>query len=163
MKEASRTLSAPSGDHVETIINVSMKLSVSSAKFVMETPSVAKRLEEDFIKIANAKDFFAISENNTDAEDEAKRFMKVFGSQWALRLAKTGTAVAEEIRFNREEQLPEPQNIEMLPRFVKEQLSQLRVNFDQPTWAQYKTAVELEEVRLTTYNRRRPGEIECIL
>ena len=81
MKEASRTLSAPSGDHVKTIINVSMKLSGSSAKFVMETPSVAKRLEEDFMKIANAKDFFAISENNTDAEDEVKRFMKVFGSQ----------------------------------------------------------------------------------
>ena len=62
-------------NHIETI-TPSMKLTGCSAQFVMETPSVtmAERLNEDEIKIANAKYFFVISENNTDTEQEVKHF-----------------------------------------------------------------------------------------
>ena len=115
------------------------------------------------MKIANVKEFFAISEHDTEKEQDVKRFFKIFESQWAVRVELTATAVATKKQFNRKQELPEPEDVEKLTKYVKNQLHQQRVNPVHPSWFQYKAAVELVQVRLATYNKRRPGEIEGIL
>ena len=121
--ECRRNEDMVSPDHVETIIDASLRLSGCSGQFSMQTPSVAKRLKEDIMKIANAKEFFAIIEHDTEKEQDVKRFFKIFESQWAVRVERTATAVATNKQFNRKQELPEPEDVEKLTKYVKKPTS----------------------------------------
>ena len=126
----------------------------------MTTPSVAKKLKDDLLRMADGKELFAIREGDNAKQVEAQQFKTVLAKEWLIKIGITANAVSQERHFNRSINLPEPSDVSMLATYLKDKLMSTLLDLQSPSLKSYKDVTSLVQVRLTTYNKRRPGEIE---
>ena len=93
---------------VDAIAEASQRLSVSDGAFDMKTPSVAKKLKDDLLRMADGTELFVIREGDNAKQLEAKQFKTVLENEWLIKIGITANAVSQERHFNRNINLPEP-------------------------------------------------------
>ena len=145
---------------VDIIIESTLACSSSESAFNMRNPSIAQKLHDNLIRMADSKELLAIKSGHKNKQIVAKEFMKVMKKEWFLRVAKTSTAVAQERNCQKDQHIPNPNDIQKLSDFVKAGVSSCIYEEKNPTWTNYVRIVSLLQVRLAMYNKRRPGEIE---
>ena len=113
--------------------------------------------------MASAKEYFSIKAGESGKGAEAKQFMKVLLKDWNIRIGITANDVSEERNFNKKVELPHPKDVNKLTSYVKTKLRQSNLTDQDQNWSTYSSIVTLVQTRLSTYNKRRPGEIESLL
>ena len=103
---------------------------------------------------------FAIKEGNKMKVQEAKQFAKVLEKEWLIKIGIMASAVSHERNFSIKQELPDPTDIGLLTKYVKNKLTCSTYSVEIPTWKTYLNVVCLVQTRLATYNKRWPGEIE---
>lgn len=126
----------------------------------LKSPSTAIKIGYDIKRMVGAKWAAAIKAQNTLVRKECEHFMKLMEFEWSTRVSKIASTLLTVRRFNKEKQLPVPQDLEKLQSYVKEEISKLRL--EKPSLETYRRVIKLAETRLLIYNKRRAGEIEAI-
>ena len=122
----------------------------------LKHPSVALKLGDDLNKMVAAKIAFAAKSRNEIDRKEGKRFASVLVREWRLKVKKQATILLQERQFNKNAELPDPEDVAKLAQFLISSLKSLTFDRDIET---FRKVVMLTEARLVLYNRRRPGEL----
>lgn len=86
--------------------------------------------------------------------------MRLINIKWTERVTKMARAVLVQRSFNKEVEIPSPDDIKTLTEHICSELSILNLqNYVEST---YRRAVVLCQTRLVLYNKRRSGEIDYI-
>ena len=136
----------------------------------LRSPSNVIHLKYDLIRVAETKRLLAGIELDKDRsakkwknyKEEASEFIDAVKSKWSEKVTRRARKLLAERKLNRVQYLPKPEDIQTLSSYLKEKLSCLDLDTENPSWTSYHEVVELLEARLVSYNRRRSGEVEAI-
>lgn len=90
----------------------------------LEHPSVAIKLGLDNNKLVTAKIGYAAKSQNEDEYKDAKRSQSLLKAEWKLKVRKHATVLLEERRFNRRCELPDPEDIGKLAKYLTQKLTE---------------------------------------
>lgn len=128
----------------------------------LRSPSNAIKIKYDILKVINEK-WARIQIRETPDPDEAHScdtFMRLMNIKWTERVTKMARTVLVQRSFNKEVEIPSPDDIKTLTEHICKELPILNLqNYVEST---YKRAVVLCQARLVLYNKRRSGEIDYI-
>ncbi|XP_033758150.1 uncharacterized protein LOC117340499 [Pecten maximus] len=126
----------------------------------LQNPSSAIKLGYDLSRLASLKLGFSIKASDEKLKQEATDFLRLMQLEWSVKVTKLARVTLEERRFNKEKELPHPEDIAHLATYMVEALKTL--DLSEPNEAIFREAVILTQARLLLYNRRRPGELESL-
>ncbi len=125
----------------------------------LEKPSNALKIGFDLKRLINIKIALAIQQKEEEARKSAEDLRTIMDVFWPTRVAKAARVILAERRFNKEIELPDPEDLLRLNQYIKFQLQKL--NFEK-TEEVYNRVLQLVATKITIYNRRRTGEMEGI-
>lgn len=127
----------------------------------MQHPSVAIKLGFDIAKLVACKLGYAAKERNEGDYKDAKRFQSLLTREWKLKVRKQAALLLEERQFNKRNELPDPEDIARIAKYLTEQLDEYSEK-SVSTPDEYRRLGMLTQARLLLYNRRRPGELQAL-
>ena len=89
---------------------------------------------------------------------EAEQFVKLLNIEWSARISRFAQIILDRRRLMKE--LPLPTDMKNLGTYLVTQLKTFK--YKSIDLVSYLELSVLREACLTTYNRRRPGEVEAI-
>ena len=128
-------------------------------------PSTVLKIGEDLDAIASIKSTNAIMANDAISRQQADDFIYIKGKKWGTRVASKAHHALKVRRFNRVTELPTTADLDLLNQYIASQIqdvSQKLEATDGDMCQTFKTAQELVLVRLLTFNKRRPAEVETL-
>ena len=150
-------------EHFDIVVEASLKCTGSDGQTVdMKHPSIALKLGYDVEKMASAKRTQAIKQDNEkeEREDSSAGFLLLTKREWPVRVSKRALAILDERRFNKRVHLPNPDDMAKISKYLETEI--LTLNLDDKSWTNHSRTVVLVQVRLATFNKRRPGELEAL-
>ena len=126
----------------------------------LKHPSVALKLGYDLVRLVGSKMAFYSKQRDEENRKEAKRLACILESKWKIKVRKEAKLILEERSFNKQSNLPDPNDIALLAEYLVKSLNNLELSSDP---CSFRRTVVLTEARLILYNRRRPGELEALL
>lgn len=128
----------------------------------LKNPSTAIKLGYDLSRLANAKLGIGIKEGNDKAKTEAGEFLQLLKMEWSVKVTKLARVTLDVRHFNKKKELPDPSDIEKLAAYLVREIKKLDMTISNSSEILFREAVVLAKTRLLLYNRRRPGELECL-
>lgn len=116
----------------------------------------------DLSRLANAKLGIGIKEGNDKAKTEAGEFLQLLKMEWSVKVTKLARVTLDVRHFNKKKEVPDPSDIEKLAAYLVREIKKLDLTISNSSEILFREAVVLAETRLLLYNRRRPGELECL-
>ena len=133
----------------------------------MTHPSSSTRIGFVLKKLISFKQSRALKDGDAAHVKEASDFLKVFNIEWQTRVAAEAACVLENRNLNKIEELPDIKDIMTLGDYLKREIRQQLITCQQTecviSHQEFRRLQELVLVRLLTFNRRRPGELEQLL
>lgn len=103
-----------------------------------------------------------IKEGNDKAKTEAGEFLQLLKMEWSVKVTKLARVTLYVRHFNKKKELPDPSDIEKLAAYLVREIKKLDMTISNSSEILFREAVVLAKTRLLLYNRRRPGELECL-
>ncbi|XP_038063286.1 uncharacterized protein LOC119733978 [Patiria miniata] len=126
----------------------------------LDAPSNAIKIGYDLKRMCNLKMGIAIRARNAGTREECRDFMDLMQSEWSTRVTKLARVRLAERQYNLKQQLPKPDDLVQMNNFLTKELSNFDLSLS--TLDNYRTAVQLVEAKLISYNRRRCGEVQAM-
>ncbi|XP_065943060.1 uncharacterized protein [Magallana gigas] len=82
--------------------------------------------------------------------------------EWSVKVTKLARITLDVRLFNKRKELPDPSDIEKIAAYLVREIKNLYLTPNNSNEIVFREAVVLAEARLLLYNRRRPGELECL-
>ena len=147
--------------HFDNCVKAAVNLSSHSDDiFDVRNPSVALKLGHDIKRSAHTKEVIGIKQSDEQMKKDATNFLILMEKEWPTRVATTALRVLKERRFNRIPVIPSPDDIQSFKVFLDKEILNMDVNLI--TQDNFKYIAQLLQAKLTTYNRRRPLEVESV-
>ena len=147
--------------HFDNCVKAAVNLSSHSDDiFDVRNPSVALKLGHDIKRSAHTKEVIGIKQSDEQMKKDATNFLILMEKEWPTRVATTALRVLKERRFNRIPVIPSPDDIKSFKVFLDKEILNMDVNLI--TQDNFKYIAQLLQAKLTTYNRRRPLEVESV-
>jgi hypothetical protein len=124
-----------------------------------KTPSNALKSGHHIKEMCAIKETFSIIAKDKDGMESAAQFLTLVKSNWAVEISTLACATLSERRYNTVVELPTPQDIAKLSSYLQNEEVKIRKI---ETAGEFRRACEVVQARLTSYNKRRPGEIEAL-
>ena len=124
----------------------------------LKHPSVALKMGYDLMRLVAAKMTLYSKKRDEVNRKEAKRFAYLLEKEWKIKVRKQAKILLEERTFNKQDELPDPQDVAVLAEYLINNLNSLDLAADP---GMFRRSIILTEARLILYNRRRPGELEA--
>jgi hypothetical protein len=126
----------------------------------LKSPSNAIKLGYELKRLINIKLGLAIRERDKEIKEECRDLMQLFHNEWSQKVTKLARVALAERQYTIEQQLPVPDDLVKLSRYLDEQLA----IFDSSDMSasNFRHAVQLSEAKLISFNRRRAGEIQAL-
>ncbi|XP_074659474.1 uncharacterized protein LOC141912157 [Tubulanus polymorphus] len=122
------------------------------------SPSNAFKLKYDLKRLINAKWATLVKQEGNDRElAECKAFLGLMDIEWAEKLTKFAQYVLMKRRYESKTELPSPDDIEKLSRYLDRKLKDIDLIIDN-----FPEIIKLVQAKLLHFNRRRSGELEVI-
>ena len=122
-------------------------------------PSTAIMIGYDLTRLASAKLGVACRRKDKEMRAEAKDFLYLLKTEWALRVNRRANEIILERKFNKKKPLPLPEDVQQLALYLLKLLREYEYKVGVTSWRD--VAITLGAY-LLSYNKRRPGEIEDI-
>ena len=116
-------------------------------------PSTALKYGYDLLEMADLKESVVIIANDKEMPTEAENFIKLKEKKWRYSITSLAHEVITERNFSTTVKLPKPADTKKLLDYLKSEMSKAKMV---ATKEDFRRAVELVQVRLVTYNKKRP-------
>ncbi|XP_030843815.1 uncharacterized protein LOC115924951 isoform X2 [Strongylocentrotus purpuratus] len=155
--------------HVDLVVEASLDMAMRTMddEEDLKSPSTAIKMKYDLERMAHSKCIFAIKEYDRtketkwkDAKEESEGFIAALRHDYGDKVTRLARKILQERRMNVQQQLPRPEDVEKMSRYIRDKLSQL--DYQRTSWIDFQEVGCLALTRLLTYNKRRSGEIEAI-
>lgn len=124
----------------------------------LESPSNAIKLKYDIRRVVNAKWSLLVREDpHSLVAEEMQTLLGLITLEWGERLVKLARNVLVRRRFIMKKELPSPDDIAVLTRYIVEELKSIAL-----TPENFFRVVQMAQTRLLTFNKRRSGKIDVI-
>ena len=148
--------------HFEDIVVASIKCSYPNADDNEDllSPSNAIKLKYDINRLICCKWAFIVGKcGNGNAKEalECETLLTQMTRQWKEKVSTTASNVLNLRKFQEKKELPSPEDIRDITKFLVQQLQKLPLTPDN-----FHRVVVIAETRLLLYNKRRTGELEVI-
>ncbi|KAK3108247.1 hypothetical protein FSP39_004029 [Pinctada imbricata] len=147
------------GEYFSAFVKCSIEACGVTDDEELKYPSTALKLGFDVSRLAGAKSCYGITNRKDELRNEADDFTKLVEKLWKVHVKKRAATLLEERQFNKKTELPLPDDVAKLAKYLVDSLKSLKLTADP---AVFQRVVVLTEARLLLYNRRRPGELEAI-
>nr|XP_034322565.1 uncharacterized protein LOC117688559 [Crassostrea gigas] len=146
----------------DRVVSCAVKACEEDENADLKNPSTAIKLGYDLSRLANAKLGIGIKEGNDKAKTEASEFLQLLRMEWSVKVTKLARITLDVRHFNKRKELPDPSDIEKIAAYLVREIKNLDLTPNNSNEIVFREAVVLAEARLLLYNRRRPGELECL-
>nr|XP_034315953.1 uncharacterized protein LOC117685616 [Crassostrea gigas] len=146
----------------DRVVSCAVKACEEDENADLKNPSTAIKLGYDLSRLANAKLGIGIKEGNDKAKTEASEFLQLLRMEWSVKVTKLARITLDVRHFNKRKELPDPSDIEKIAAYLVREIKNLDLTPNNNNEIVFREAVVLAEARLLLYNRRRPGELECL-
>ena len=147
--------------YFDEVVLAALKCSFPIADDVEDlgAPSNAIKLNYDIIRIINCKWGMIVKETGPEDSEakECEAFLRLMDKEWKEKVTTTARAVLSRRKFEEKKDLPSPEDIEKITRYLVEKLQKMPL--DSEHFSQITVAAQ---TRLLMYNKRRTGELEVI-
>ena len=142
----------------DTLVKAAQSLAGQLTKDELRRPSVALRMGHLLESLAQKKLSLALQSGNAASASEARDFLTVKKSEWYEKISAGALADLTSRKFNKVTNLPKAEDIQSLSSYLIRELKRSERKLED-----YRNTQILVLVRLLTFNRRRPGELEQLL
>ncbi len=126
-----------------------------------ERPSLALKLGHSLTKLGTMKRCLALRRSDTEAEQAAENFLKLKDAEWAEHISCEVLKTMYQRKHDKVVELPESTDVKMFADFLQENIKTTTSKLKkEASAANYRRCSELVLARLTTFNKRRAGEME---
>ncbi|XP_055958224.1 protein IWS1 homolog, partial [Patella vulgata] len=126
----------------------------------LKKPSNAVKLGFDIKRLLNGKIGLSIIREDKASRAHAEDLLKTMEVYWGTRVTKLSRVLLEQRHYNKDQQLPEPSDIEKLNRSLSDSIKSLDLTVQD--FQNFIHVAEVISAKLVMYNRRRTGELQAI-
>ena len=126
----------------------------------LKSPSNAIKIGYEIKRLINIKLGLAIRLRDNDIKGECRDLLELFANEWGQKVTKLARITLAERQLTIEQQLPHPDDLVKLSRYLEDQLSIFDTSVKSDI--NFKLAVQLTQAKLISFNRRRAGEIQAL-
>ncbi|XP_033725242.1 uncharacterized protein LOC117315207 [Pecten maximus] len=126
----------------------------------LKSPSNAIKLGHDIKRLVSAKLAKALMAGNACKKKEAEEFLKLMEIEWGLRVTKLARIILNERAFNRDRNLPIPDDVRKLAEYMQHEI--LNLDLKTCSLSNYRKVAVATLARVTLFNRRRCHEVQAM-